>query len=679
MAIGTTTGVIKVFGQPGVEFYGQTTPIITSVNPTPTDCLVQILEFIPGNGRLLSLTSNNQLTLWEPAGTLLVAIKTLALEKFKKVSTLCCSFLKDLLWIGTEGGNVYQFDLKTFQIKESTIYHDTVFEKLPPSYKLNPGAIESVKQLPNHPHQLLIAYNRGLSVLYDLEKCDVIRSYVSPGHGMSVGIHVNADGETFTWFHADGSYATWSVDSSDEPEDQKYVPYGPDPCKAVDRLVRGFRGDDELVVFSGGMPRSAYGDHQCVSVHCKDGTKVAFDFTSKVIDFFVTFESTDDLPEKPQAEVLIVLLEEELVAYDLTQKTLPPVNAPYLHSLHASAVTCNHLVSQVTADVYDKIAQAGIQQYAKYSDINWPINGGDIPERENDSGVSEYDILLTGHEDGSVKFWDCSDVCLVPLLHVRTAQLFGNSDDMDHPREDEEIDDSEPPFRKAGQFDPYSDDPRLAVKKIALCPKTGVLVIAGTAGNIVIASLEEMPIKSSEGTRTATMDLVGEHLGFVWKGHDPLKVRQQLLEQSQPLTEGVEVLGVVQVKPPAAITCVALQTKWGLMSAGTAHGLVLYDFKNNRPVLHKCTLNANDLSGAGEPISRRKSFKKSLRESFRRLRKGRSTRNNNQPAIPAESRPVERQIEARAVDDGMGSMIRCLTFAQTYITNGEFKFVICQI
>ena len=673
MAIGTTTGVIKVFGQPGVEFYGQTTPIISSINPTPTDCMVQILEFIPGNGRLLSLTSNNQLTLWEPAGTLLVAIKTLALEKFKKVSTLCCSFLKDLLWIGTEGGNVYQFDLKTFQIRESTIYHDSVFEKLPPSYKLNPGAIESVKQLPNKPHQLLIVYNRGLSVLYDLDTNDVIRSYIAPGHGMSVGVHMGADGESFTWYHADGSFATWQIDSDEEPNDQKYVPYGPDPCKAIDRLARGFRGDDELIIFSGGMPRSAYGDHQCVSVHCKDGTKVAFDFTSKVIDFFVSYESLDDLPEKPQAEVLIVLLEEELVAYDLTDKSLPPVNAPYLHSLHASAVTCNHLVSQVIADVYDKIVQAGIHQYAKYSEISWPIDGGDVPERVNDSGVTEYDVLLTGHEDGSVKFWDCSDVCLTPLLHVKTAQLFGNSDELDQPREEEDPDDSEPPFRKAGQFDPYSDDPRLAVKKIALCPKTGLLVIAGTAGNIVVASLEEMSIPGSDGVRTSTMDLVGEHLAFVWKGHDALKVRQTLLDQSQPLTEGVEVLGVLQVKPPAAITCIALQTKWGLLAAGTAHGLVLYDFKNNRPVLHKCTLNANELSGAGEPISRRKSFKKSLRESFRRLRKGRSTR-VNQPVIPAETRPIERQIEARAVDDGMGSMIRCLTFAQTYITNGEKKF-----
>jgi lethal(2) giant larvae protein len=48
-----------------------------------------------------------------------------------------------------------------------------------------------------------------------------------------------------------------------------------------------------MIIFAGGMPRSAYGDRQCVSVHCADGTKVAFDFTSKVIDFFVTYKDED--------------------------------------------------------------------------------------------------------------------------------------------------------------------------------------------------------------------------------------------------------------------------------------------------------------------------------------------------------------------------------------------------
>ncbi|XP_049283036.1 lethal(2) giant larvae protein [Anopheles funestus] len=680
MAIGTNSGVIKVFGRPGVEFYGQH----TSPSNNPSDLIVQMLEWIPGTGRLLSLTASNQLVLWEPAGTLLVAIKNLAFDgKLKKISSLCCSYMKDTVWIGTEGGNVYQFDVRNFSVKESVIYHDVVLEQLPTSYRLNPGAIESVKQLPNNHNLLLIAYNRGLAVLWDLESASVKQSFISPGHGQSVGLFIAQDATQFTWYHADGSYATWDLDSPIPPENQKYVPYGPDPCKAIDRLIRAHRGRCELVVFSGGMPRSAYGEHQCVSVHCKDGTKVAFDFTSKVIDFFVTFN--DVRPE--QAEVLVVLLEEELVAYDLTDETLPQINAPYLHSLHASAVTCNHLVSQVSPDVYSKIRLAGELQMAEYSCKIWPITGGILPNEpvDDDEQPMERDVLITGHEDGSVKFWDCSDVCLTPLLHVKTAPLFNNSDDFESNlnASTEQLDDGEPPFRKAGQFDPYSDDPRLAVKKVQLCPQTGTLVIAGTAGNVVMANFEASPHDAVDETqphgplKVSTMNLVSDRDGFVWKGHDQLKVKRTLLEENTPIIEGVNFMGVLQVLPPAAITCIAMQSKWSLVAAGTAHGLVLFDYNNQSPVLHKCTLNPNDLTGAGETLSRRKSFKKTLRESFRRLRKGRSTRNNPNAAggagqhaqSAAETRPVERQIEARPVDDGMGSMVRCLTFAQTFITN----------
>lgn len=82
------------------------------------------------------------------------------------------------------------------------------------------------------------------------------------------------------------------------------------------------------------------------------------------------------------------------------------------------------------------------------------------------------------------------------------------------------------------------------------------------------------------------------------------------------------------------------------------------------------------MSGAGETLSRRKSFKKTLRESFRRLRRGRSTRNaaggGVAPPTTIETRPVERQIEARPTDDAMASMVRCLTFAQTYVINSEY-------
>lgn len=154
------------------------------------------------------------------------------------------------------------------------------------------------------------------------------------------------------------------------------------------------------------------------------------------------------------------------------------------------------------------------------------------------------------------------------------------------------MDEGEPPFRKAGQFDPYSDDPRLAVKKVAFCPNSGVLIVAGTAGNIVSFNFEENS-KASEPLKVTTMNLVSDRDGFIWKGHDQLKVRTNLLQEYTKVQNGLEVLSVLQVLPPAAITCVALQTRWDLVAAGTAHGLVLFDYQHDTPVFHKCTLNPN--------------------------------------------------------------------------------------
>ncbi|XP_075153995.1 LLGL domain-containing protein l(2)gl isoform X2 [Haematobia irritans] len=669
MAIGTQTGAIKVFGKPGVEFYGQH----ALINNLGAELNVQLIEWVYGTGRLLSLTAANQLILWEPAGATLVAIKTLPFDvKLKKVSSLCCSLDKDNVWIGMENGNVYQFDLQTFSVREPVIYHDVVLQQVPPSYKLNPGAIESIRQLPNDHSKLLIAYNRGLCVLWDLETSSVIRAYIAPGHGQSVGLFVNSTGTQFTWYHADGSFATWNISSGDPPKNVNNVPYGPDPCKSINRLYKGKRGSTDISIFSGGMPRSAYGDHNCVSVHDSEGNKICLDFTSKVIDFFVTYNETSDI-----AEVLVVLLEEELCAYDLTDPKIPPIKAPYLHSVHTSAVTCNYLASQVCHEVYEKIVKAGEEQDQHYSNFEWPINGGELPEGDEEDGENEqkeYEILLTGHEDGSVKFWDCTDVVLKPIYNFKTALLFGheNQDDLPPTENSEQLDESDPPFRKAGLFDPYSDDPRLAVKKISLCPKNGRLIVGGTAGQIVIAHFESDESKKTP-LQVSIMNLVSDRDGFVWKGHDQLNVRENLLDaNADPVgDEGVHITGVLQVLPPASITCLALEANWGLVAGGTAHGLVLFDFKNFLPVFNRCTLNPNDLTGAGEQLSRRKSFKKSLRESFRKLRKGRSTRNNPSNQVPTtlEARPVERQVEARSTDDGMGSMVRCLLFAKTYITN----------
>lgn len=45
-------------------------------------------------------------------------------------------------------------------------------------------------------------------------------------------------------------------------------------------------------------------------------------------------------------------------------------------------------------------------------------------------------------------------------------------------------------FGQVGTFDPYSDDPRLAIQKLALCVLSETLVAAGSAGQVLIYNIE---------------------------------------------------------------------------------------------------------------------------------------------------------------------------------------------
>lgn len=150
--------------------------------------------------------------------------------------------------------------------------------------------------------------------------------------------------------------------------------------------------------------------------------------------------------------------------------------------------------------------------------------------------------------------------------------------------------DNDPPFRKTGYFDPYSDDPRLAIKKLFVCSKTGTIVIGGTAGAVIILGFSEAV--PTDPIKITSVNLVSTHDNFVWKGHDQLDIK---LKEHTKIQDSIKAIGIVQIFPPAAVTCLELQTDWGLVAAGTAHGLLLFDYKNHNPVLHKCTLNPHGM------------------------------------------------------------------------------------
>ncbi|OQV25726.1 Lethal(2) giant larvae protein-like protein 1 [Hypsibius exemplaris] len=677
IAIGTRSGSVKIYGAPGVECYAQ------HDNDSPVTNLI----FLPGQGRFISVCEDNTLYLWEINSqdnrTTIECINRSVLEsRLKKISAVCLSSFYDQLYLGTEGGNIYVLDVNSFVFVEAAVIHlDAATQSTEGIARVAPGPVEAVAEHPTDSDQLLIGYSKGLVVLWDLKEKRSVHSYWA-GQQLESVCWVG-DGSRFVTSHNDGSYVVWDPSKPTESLEKPNVVYGPFPCKPIPKMLwRTTKGPNPFLILSGGMPRSRYGDHQTVTV--MQGEKhVVFDFTSKVVDFLTIGGEAGD-SEEPRA--LIVLLEEELIAVDLTTDKWPLFQLPYLFVIHSSSITTSHYVGDVSPELWTSLTAAGRSQTrAQFSQKPWPISGG-LAVLNNAS--KDHEMLLTGHEDGSVRFWDVSGAVMKLMYTLTTANLFrldefddGDASESPAPPEEEEEGEEWPPFRKTGSFDPYSDDPRLAVQKLEFCTRSHTLLVAGTAGQIVVLDFK----KTQTLGRTIehlTVSLVGDRDGFVWKGHSALKLRSSVVKSES----GFQPQLVVQLMPPATCTSMTIHSDWHLFGAGTAHGFMLVDYMRRKPVITRCTLTSLEAAnGVDQSMTRRggKSFKKSLRESFRRMRRGRSQMQPAKKVAPGDqtiranahvleiedTRPVERQIEARPVDNEMASVVRCMQLVSCYILN----------
>uniref|UniRef100_A0A8C2G4P0 LLGL scribble cell polarity complex component 1 n=1 Tax=Cyprinus carpio TaxID=7962 RepID=A0A8C2G4P0_CYPCA len=539
---------------------------------------------------------------------------------------------------------------------------------IPEEYKCGKslGPVESLQQHPQDSDKILIGYSRGLVVLWDLNSRHVDNLFL--GKQQLESLVWERSGNSFVSSHSDGGYMVWAVSSSNpctHDPISSTIPYGPFPCKAVNKILwRTTESGSHLVLFSGGMPRASYGDRHCLTI-LQDSSHVTLDFTSRVIDFF-TIHCTDKDKEFDDPSALVVLLEEELVVIDLQMAGWPTVPAPYLAPLHSSAITCSCHISNVPPRLWERVISAGQQQCPLQNYENWPLCGG----KNLAADPKPKELLLTGHEDGTVRFWDASGVSLKPLYKLSTANIFQT--DGDHNDSLTQAGEEEwPPFRKVGCFDPYSDDPRLAIQKISVCKYSGKLVVAGTAGQVIVLVLSDE--KSDHMIDVATVDLLQDREGFTWKGHDRLPPKSG----SVVFAPGFQPVVLVQCMPPAAVTAVTLHAEWNLIAFGTSHGFGLFDYHRRSPVLARCTLHPNDSLAMEGPLSRVKSLKKSLRQSFRRIRKSRvSGKKRVQEANAqlaehdAEVTPVQRRIEPRSADDSLSGVVRCLCFADTFLRDG---------
>ncbi|KAG5832411.1 hypothetical protein ANANG_G00290880 [Anguilla anguilla] len=436
MAIGTKSGAVKVYGKPGVEFIGahKETAAITQ------------MHFLPGQGRLVSLLDDNTLHLWEvrqtetrshleeSRGFVFPGRPGLNATSSARVTVLLVKGSCDLLCLGTEGGGVHFLELPQLQPSGAgSLFPEEIMQSVPEDYRCGKslGPVESLQEHPLCTGKILIGYSRGLLVLWDLHTRCVDSLFL--GNQQLESVCWESGGEVLVSSHSDGTYAVWAVDDTSPCTQQpvsSVTPYGSFPCKAISKILwRRTESGAPLVLFSGGMPRASYGDRHCVTL-LQENTQVALDFTSRVIDFF-TVHNTDSNKSFDDPTALVVLLEEELVVIDLQTTGWPTIPCPYLAPLHSSAITCSYHVSNVPSKLWERIIRAGLLQCPTLPEGKWPISGGNNLAAD----PQQQELLLTGHEDGTVRFWDASQVSLKLLYTLRTASVFhtdGDHGDGDH-------------------------------------------------------------------------------------------------------------------------------------------------------------------------------------------------------------------------------------------------------
>ena len=718
LAIGTRNGDIRIYGEPNTAH--QQLSCYQDVHPFP----IQKILFIQGQYQLITLSeriyrndmtnkgeSNLYLILWQiptnlENSNLVEKIKEFQIDPKIVKNTRLSAFtlLNDNshLFLGFETGDIYVFNVSQFQLVPGVINKDYIIKNIPVTDKklAQLGPVESISHHPKQLTKLLIAYQRGLWVLFDFIK-NHIDKIVQTQQPIESAVFYQ-QGECIATSHTDGSFILWDLTSDNSSSSPPNIVYGPYTCKAVTKcFVKTCRNDQPYVIFSGGCPRLNYSDKITISVIQGENSHVCFDFTSKIIDFFTIDKPCHDkqanlIFDNPQA--LLVLLEEEFIAIDLISENWPQYKLPYLYSVHSSAIICTHYVNNVSTKLYNLLRKYGsLNQDPSelFSDREWPIS---LHKSISIDSTENKDLLLTGHEDGSVRFWDVTNMSMSLIYKLKTADYFQtDSTPFDDENGDTAAEDNWPPFRKIGTFDPYSDDPKLGIQKIYLCPQKEILVIAGTAGQVLVMKIsdqnKEISYNELESHKINIIGVSPEvESHFVWKGHEPLSTRGrfngQISQGSFKIQSGYQLKSLVQLYPPATVSALALNTEWQLVGMGTSHGFVLYDYNNSKDLLIRCTLDTsmlilNESGNGASTISRRKSLKKSLRESFRKLRRGRSQKTNrkNETIKPIDNelnevqhKPIERQVESREfkqMDDIPPSVIRYMYFVRTYITNNQ--------
>ncbi|NXK25386.1 STB5L protein, partial [Arenaria interpres] len=296
--------------------------------------------------------------------------------------------------------------------------------------------------------------------------------------------------------------------------------------------------------------------------------------------------------------------------------SFPIFENPYPIDIHESPVTCTEYFADCPPDLIPVLYSVGAKHKKQgYSNKEWPISGGAW-----NLGAQTYpEIIITGHADGSVKFWDASAITLQMLYKLKTSKVFEK--------------------QKVGEgkatAEIVEEDP-FAVQMMYWCPESRIFCVAGVSAYVIvyrfskhevnteIASLEvrlqyevediitpepeiippfpdassQLPSLKSLSGSTNTVACEG-----TMKDSIPCLSVKTRPVRMPPGYQADLVIQLVWVdgEPPQQITSLAVNSAYGLVAFGNCNGLAVVDFMQRTVLLSMGTL---DLYGSSDPYQR---------------------------------------------------------------------------
>ncbi|XP_059506261.1 syntaxin-binding protein 5-like isoform X2 [Stegostoma tigrinum] len=608
LAIGCRTGALRILGRPGVDCYCQ----------HDSGAAVLQLQFLINEGALVSACADDTLHLWNLRQKRPAVLHSLKFNR-ERITYCHLPFQSKWLYVGTERGNTYVVNIESFVLSGYVIMWNKAIEL---STKTHPGPVVHLSDSPRDEGKLLMGFESGTVVLWDIrsKRADFRFYYDEAIHSVSW----HHEGRQFMCSHSDGSLTLWNLKNPSKPF-QIIVPHGkaqrdgkkPEPCKPILKVDhKTCRYSEPFIIFSGGLSYDKVCRRPSLTImHGKSITVLEMDYP--IVDFLALCE-TPYPNEFQEPYAVVVLLEKDLIVVDLTQSNFPIFENPYPMDVHESPVTCCAYFADCPPDLIPALYSVGAKQQKKqgYSTKEWPIAGGTW----NLGAQSYSEIIITGHADGSLKFWDASAITLQVLYKLKTSKVF----------EKQKMKDAKQ-IAEIVEEDPY------AIQMISWCPESRMFCVAGISAHVIVYrfskheitveivalelrlqyEVEDIVTPEPESVQPITDN--SSHLYFSktsalsssanaltsegLKDNIPcLKVKTRPIKMA-PGYQADLVIQMVWIdgEPPQQITSLAVSSAYGLVAFGNCNGLAIVDFMQKTTLLSMGTI---ELYGTNDPFQR---------------------------------------------------------------------------